>query len=199
MFNTTIEENLKLAKPDATEDEMIEALIAANAWKFIKTKLSKTGLKTQVGSSGGQLSGGQKQRIAIARAFLKNPRIILLDEATSALDKTNERMVQEAIDRYRENNGNISTITIAHRLSTIRYADKIVALVNGVLTESGNHDELMKNFPDGVYAGFYNMQNAAEAAADEDQADNSDEEAAIVAELKKGSAATKLGVSNVKV
>jgi ABC-type multidrug transport system fused ATPase/permease subunit len=66
-------------------------------------------------------------------------------------------MVQEAIDRYRENNGNISTITIAHRLSTIRYADKIVALVNGVLTESGNHDELMANYPNGVYAGFYNM------------------------------------------
>jgi ABC-type multidrug transport system fused ATPase/permease subunit len=83
---------------------------------------------------------------------------MLLDEATSALDKTNERMVQEAIDRYRENNGDISTITIAHRLSTIRYADKIVALVNGVLTENGTHDELMSNNPDGVYAGFYNMQ-----------------------------------------
>jgi ABC-type multidrug transport system fused ATPase/permease subunit len=81
-----------------------------------------------------------------------------LDEATSALDKTNERMVQEAIDRYRENNGNISTITIAHRLSTIRYADKIVALVNGVLTETGSHDELMNQYPNGVYAGFYNMQ-----------------------------------------
>lgn len=77
-----------------------------------------------------------------------------MDEATSALDKTNERMVQEAIERYRENNGNITIITIAHRLSTIRNADKIVCLVNGVLTESGNHDAIMKNYPDGTYAGF---------------------------------------------
>ena len=87
---------------------------------------------------------------------MKKPKIILLDEATSALDKTNERMVQEAIERYRENNGSISIITIAHRLSTIRNADKIVALVNGVLTEQGNHDELMTNYPNGTYAGFVN-------------------------------------------
>ena len=80
---------------------MIEALVAANAWKFITTKLKKYGIQTQVGSAGGQLSGGQKQRIAIARAFLKQPRIILLDEATSALDKMNERLVEKAIERYR--------------------------------------------------------------------------------------------------
>ena len=85
---------------------------------------------------------------------MKQPRIILLDEATSALDKTNEKLVQEAIERYRANNGNITIITIAHRLSTIRNADKIICLVNGVLTESGNHDDIMKNYPDGTYAGF---------------------------------------------
>lgn len=108
---------------------------------------------------------------------MKKPKIILLDEATSALDKTNERMVQEAIDRYRENTGNISIITIAHRLSTIRDADKIVALVNGSLTEMGSHDELMSNYPNGTYAGFVNQQASTEAAKDEDQAENSDEEA----------------------
>jgi len=92
LFNTTIRENMMFAKPDATEAEIIEALKAANAWDFIKSKM-ELGLDTSVGSGGGQLSGGQKQRIAIARAFIKKPRILLLDEATSALDKVNERLV----------------------------------------------------------------------------------------------------------
>jgi|TARA_B110000285_G_C14827701_1_gene469448 ATP-binding cassette, subfamily B (MDR/TAP), member 1 len=92
LFNTTIRENMMFAKPDATEAEIIEALKAANAWDFIKSKM-ESGLDTSVGSGGGQLSGGQKQRIAIARAFIKKPRILLLDEATSALDKVNERLV----------------------------------------------------------------------------------------------------------
>ena len=92
-----------------------------------------------VGGSGGSLSGGQKQRVAIARAFVKEPRILLLDEATSALDKVNEKLVQDAIDRYRQTRGNITIIVIAHRLSTIKDADKIVVLVNGELTEMGNH------------------------------------------------------------
>ena len=120
-----------------------------------------------------------------------------MDEATSALDKTNEKMVQEAIERYRENNGGISIITIAHRLSTIRDADKIVTLVNGVLTEMGSHDELMKNYPNGTYAGFVNQQAGSEAKADENQAENSDEEHAMANELESGKAA-KLGVANLK-
>jgi len=91
LFNTTIEANLKFAKQDATEDEMKEALKDANAWDFI-SKFDKD-IKTIVGSGGGQLSGGQKQRIAIARAFIKKPKILLLDEATSALDKVNEKYV----------------------------------------------------------------------------------------------------------
>lgn len=97
-------------------------------------------MDTIVGGSGGSLSGGQKQRVAIARAFIKKPKILLLDEATSALDKVNERIVQESIDRYRKTMNDITIIVIAHRLTTIRDADKIVVLVNGELTEVGNHD-----------------------------------------------------------
>jgi ATP-binding cassette subfamily B (MDR/TAP) protein 1 len=137
LFNTTIKENMLFAKPDAADDEIIGALKAANAWDFIN-KMDK-GLETSVGSGGGQLSGGQKQRIAIARAFIKKPRILLLDEATSALDKANERLVQQAIDNYRKTTGDISIIVIAHRLSTIKDADKIVVLKNGELTEMGKH------------------------------------------------------------
>jgi len=125
--------------------------------------MGSTGIDTQVGSSGGSLSGGQKQRIAIARAFLKKPKILLLDEATSALDKVNERAVQEAIDNYRKISGGITTIVIAHRLSTIRNADKILVLNRGVLTETGNHEELLSQYPDGIYANFVKKQESAEA------------------------------------
>lgn len=85
---------------------------------------------------------------------MKKPKILLLDEATSALDKVNEKAIQDAIDRYRKTHGNITIIVIAHRLSTIRDADKIVVLKNGVLTETGNHESLLKEFPDGVYSNF---------------------------------------------
>ena len=151
LFNATIRENMKFADPNAKDEDIIEALKAANAYDFIQK--IKTGLDTIVGGSGGSLSGGQKQRVAIARAFLKKPRILLLDEATSALDKVNENIVQKAIDNYRQKNP-ISIIVIAHRLSTIKDADKIVVLVNGTLTEMGNHDELIQNYPNGTYAEF---------------------------------------------
>lgn len=101
--------------------------------------------------------------MAIARAFLKKPRILLLDEATSALDRVNEKIVQEAIDNYRKRNA-ISIIVIAHRLSTIRDADKIVVLVNGELKEIGNHEELMTNYPEGTYAEFCKKQASTEVA-----------------------------------
>ena len=120
------------------------------------------GINTEVGQGGGQLSGGQKQRIAIARAFLKKPKILLLDEATSALDKINERAIQESIDAYRKSRGDLTIVVIAHRLSTIQDADKIVVVKSGCLIEMGNHEELLKNFPGGVYAGFVAKQQSAE-------------------------------------
>ena len=165
LFNASIRENMLFAKPDATEEEIIQALKDANAWSFIQKKMGTTGIDTQVGGSGGQLSGGQKQRIAIARAFLKQPKIILLDEATSALDKMNEKAIQDAIDNYRTKIGNITTIVIAHRLSTIIDADKIVVMKNGELVEMGSHHTLLEKYPDGVYAGFCKKQESANAQA----------------------------------
>jgi ABC-type multidrug transport system fused ATPase/permease subunit len=100
LFNTTVRENMRMSNPDATEPDMIEALKAASAYDFVMRLPDK--LDNMVGGGGGQLSGGQKQRIAIARAFLKKPKVLLLDEATSALDKVNEKAVQDAIDKYRK-------------------------------------------------------------------------------------------------
>ena len=131
------------SKPDATDAEIIEALKQANAWTFIEKKMTN-GLETVVGGTDGKLSGGQKQRIAIARAFLKKPKILLLDEATSALDKINEKIIQNAIDNYRKTTGDITILVIAHRLSTIRDADEIVVLKGGELTEVGTHDQLLE-------------------------------------------------------
>jgi ABC-type transport system involved in cytochrome bd biosynthesis fused ATPase/permease subunit len=172
---------MKFANPDATDQEIEQALRDSNAWDFVRTM--EKGLDTVVGGSGGSLSGGQKQRVAIARAFIKQPRILLLDEATSALDSVNEKIVQDAIDKYRKEKGNITTIVIAHRLSTIRDADKIVVIVNGKLTEMGNHDELQRDYPNGTYVDFCNKQQnheQAKAQEPEEQADTGEE-----SEIKK--------------
>ena len=123
-----------LSKPDATDEEIMQALKDANAYDFITKKMTN-GIETMVGGSGGSLSGGQKQRVAIARAFLKKPKILLLDEATSALDKVNEKLIQDAIERYRSAHGGITIVVIAHRLSTIKDADNIIVIKDGVLTE----------------------------------------------------------------
>lgn len=139
LFNCSIRENILYGNPDATEEQIISSLKSANAWNFINEKMSKEGISTVVGNAGGQLSGGQKQRIAIARAFIKKPKILLLDEATSALDKKNEREVQAAIDNIRKELGSITTIVIAHRLSTIKNSDKIIVLNKGKIVEEGNH------------------------------------------------------------
>jgi ABC-type multidrug transport system fused ATPase/permease subunit len=138
LFSGSILENIRFGRPDATEQEVIEAAQKANAWEFIVGFPEQ--LNTEVGDRGIQLSGGQKQRIAIARAILKNPSILILDEATSALDSTSERLVQEALEELMKGR---TSIVIAHRLSTIRQADQILVLQDGQITEQGKHDELM--------------------------------------------------------
>ncbi|CAF0883871.1 unnamed protein product, partial [Brachionus calyciflorus] len=144
LFTSSIRENIRLGRMDATDAEIEEAAKNANAHNFIMTTTQK--YDTLVGERGSQLSGGQKQRIAIARALIRNPKILLLDEATSALDYESERIVQEALDRAKVGR---TTIIIAHRLSTIRNADLIAYLSGGQLMEIGTHDELMSS------KGFY--------------------------------------------
>lgn len=154
LFGGTIAENIAYGKTDATIEEMEEAARKANAWEFIQR--FPLGLNTVVGERGIQLSGGQRQRIAIARAVLKNPRILILDEATSALDSESERLVQDALDKLMEGR---TSIVIAHRLATVREADKIIVLDKGVIVEEGTHNELIEQ--DGLYRTLSDMQFAS--------------------------------------
>ena len=151
LFNGSVYDNIKYGRLDATEAEIIDAAKAANAHEFI-LNLPK-GYETQLGDRGVNVSGGQRQRIAIARAILKNPRILILDEATSALDTESERLVQEALDRLMVGR---TSFAIAHRLSTIKNADRILVLEDGKLVEDGNHEQLMAM--DGLYAHLYKIQ-----------------------------------------
>jgi subfamily B ATP-binding cassette protein MsbA len=156
LFGTTIRENIAYGRPDATEAEIIAAAKAANAHDFI-IGLSN-GYETMVGERGASLSGGQRQRIAIARALLKNPRILILDEATSALDNESERLVQEALEYLMRDR---TTLVIAHRLSTVQYADKIVVLEEGTIVETGNHQTLLAK--NGLYKRLYDSGNEFKA------------------------------------
>ena len=151
LFNDTIANNIRYGCPSATEEQIISAAKAANAWQFIE-RLSD-GLNTQVGDMGMKLSGGQRQRIAIARALLKNAPILILDEATSALDTESERLVQSALEVLMKNR---TTIIIAHRLSTIENVDNIVVMHDGKIVEQGKHQQLLNL--NGRYANLYNMQ-----------------------------------------
>lgn len=152
LFGGSIRENIAYGKPGATEEEILEAAKKANAWLFIKD--FPEGLDTLVGERGVKLSGGQRQRIAIARAILKDPKILILDEATSSLDAESENYVKEALDELMKNR---TTIIIAHRLATIRKVDKIYVLKEGKIAESGSHEELIST-TDGTYNNLVKLQ-----------------------------------------
>jgi len=152
LFGGTIRENIAYGRPGASDQEIEVAARKANAWEFIE--IFPEGLNTIVGDRGVKLSGGQRQRVAIARAILKDPSILILDEATSSLDAASERLVQDALDKLMENR---TTIVIAHRLSTIRKVDRILVIKEGVIAESGTHNEL-NALDDGIYSNLLRMQ-----------------------------------------
>ncbi len=152
LFNDTIKNNILVGKPDATDDEIIDALKIANAFEFVNDL--PHGIETNIGDAGGKLSGGQKQRLSIARAVLKNPPIMILDEATSALDTESEKFVQVALENMMQNR---TSIVIAHRLSTIQKADNIIVMQKGEIVEQGTHSELMAK--EGMYSKLVMMQS----------------------------------------
>ncbi len=151
LFAATIEENIAFGRPDATHEEVVEAARSAQAHQFIMETSDE--YETLIGEQGSTLSGGQKQRIAIARALLKDPRILLLDDATSSVDTETERLIQLALQKLIE--GRTSFI-IAQRLSTVRMADRIVVLENGAITAIGTHRELLDKSP--LYAEIVHGQ-----------------------------------------
>ncbi|XP_051908244.1 bile salt export pump-like isoform X2 [Hippocampus zosterae] len=160
LFATTIAENIRYGRPGVSMDDIITATKEANAYNFIMDLPQK--FDTLVGEGGGQMSGGQKQRIAIARALVRNPRILLLDMATSALDNESEAVVQEALDKVRMGR---TTISIAHRLSTIKNADVIVGFEHGQAVERGKHSELLDR--KGVYFTLVTLQSQGDKALNE--------------------------------
>ena len=151
LFNDSIENNIRLGKGNATDEEITDAAKVANAHDFIIQK--ELGYKTNIGDRGSKLSGGERQRMTIARAVVKNPPILILDEATSSLDTESERLVQDAINNMMQNR---TSIVIAHRLSTIRHADEIIVLQKGEIVERGTHTELMHQ--NGFYKKLVEMQ-----------------------------------------
>merc|ERR1712125_45157 len=185
LFDKSIKENIRYGKPDASDQDIMNAAMNANAHAFISQ--FPDGYDTMVGPRGSKLSGGQKQRVAIARAILRNPAILILDEATSALDNKSEKIVQQALDRLMQDKGKRrTTIVIAHRLSTVRNADKIVVLgspegtsiaaTGSIVLEEGTHDDLMKK-ENGFYKALVgagersNDLNSSEHSSDSREVD----------------------------
>ena len=152
LFNASVRDNILYGRPDATEEEVIQAAKRANIHDYIMTM--EKGYDTVIGERGVRLSGGQKQRLSIARVFLKNPPILILDEATSALDNATEILIQQALDELCVGR---TTLVVAHRLSTVKNADEIAVIANGRITEQGTHAELMAR-RGGTYAELYNLQ-----------------------------------------
>jgi ATP-binding cassette subfamily B protein len=153
LFSGTVWENLRYGRPDASRDEVVAAARAANAHDFIMAL--PQGYDTDIGQRGVKLSGGQKQRLTIARAFLKNPPVLIFDEATSALDNESERAVQQALLGLAKGR---TMLVIAHRLSTVRHANRILVLTENGIAEDGTHNDLMAS--GGVYAGLHAVQGS---------------------------------------
>ena len=152
LFNASIRDNIAYGLNEATESEISNALEMANAQEFVD-QMPK-GIDTQIGERGASLSGGQRQRLAIARAIIRNPKILILDEATAALDAESESLIQDAISKLRKNR---TTFIVAHRLSTVRDADRIAVLEDGKIVEIGTHYKLIEE--SGRYKELVNAQN----------------------------------------
>ena len=177
LFHGTIRDNIAYGKPDATFEEILEAARRANADDFIREQ--PEGYDTPIGERGLRLSGGQRQRIAIARALLRDPKILILDEATSALDAESESLVQDALNTLMKGR---TTLIIAHRFSTIRNANRILVLDKGDIAEVGSHDELLAR--GGIYARLYQMQTFANRAEQNQEDEVEEAEVSEVFELE---------------
>ena len=152
LFDGTIAENISYGLSDVSESDIRTALRDANALEFVEA--FDDGIETIVGERGARLSGGQRQRLAIARALIRNPRILILDEATSALDSESERLIQDALSRLMLNR---TTFVVAHRLSTVKEADLILVLDDGAIVQTGTHAQLLQHI--GVYKRLYDAQS----------------------------------------
>ena len=185
LFSGTIRENLLYGREGCTEEEMVEAAKLVEADAFIRS--FPKGYDTFVGELGSSLSGGQKQRIAIARALIRNPRILVLDEATSALDSQSEKIVQNAMETIRRKNEakgkGLSIVIVAHRLSSIRSCDRIVVVEEGKIVEEGDHESLLAK--GGIYAGLYKSQETLEEEEEGAEGTEKKEEKEADTEAKK--------------